>query len=104
MLVRARMGVRRIDVAVHFDDPVVKAQVLGDEPADPEAVLLFPLKLHVFGLDEFPAHLPAPPVGLAPLLPPLKQRGTPLLPSLFALIFRHLFTLLPECWSWTFFP
>src|SRR3989338_1431326 len=83
------MGVGRVNMTVHLNDAVVEAQVLGYEPADIDAVLIFPFQLDRLRLDVLPGCLPAPAVGVAPFLPALKQRGAPLLPPFFALFLCH---------------
>lgn len=46
VLVSHRVCFRRIDMAVNFDDAVVKAQVLGDQTSLPKAILVFIVKSH----------------------------------------------------------
>jgi len=66
VLVRHRMRMRRINVAIDFDDAVLKTELLRNQWTHPHAVLRFPFDLYIFAFDRFSSRFAARHVCLDP--------------------------------------
>src|SRR5919109_1493578 len=88
MLVCNRMGMRRVDMAIDFNDAILEAKLLRDQWPHPDTVLRLPFQFDIFSLDKFSSGFAPRDVGLDSFSTRFKQTALSFKPFC-PIVIRH---------------